>query len=619
MSVAPLSHRNALRHGTELHWYTIDHVLGQGAFGITYLATDNNLHRPVAIKEYLPGQLAHREQDGSVLALTDELVDEYEAGLKRFIFEARTLAKFEHPGIVRVHNIFEANRSAYMVMQYEQGEGLDRLLKSRGTLTESELLQLLHPLLDGLAVIHAQGFVHRDIKPANIFVRTDGTPVLLDFGSAREAMSGEARTITNFVSPGYAPIEQYAGKSDQQGPWSDIYGLGATLYRAMTGRTPNDAVERSQALAQNTEDSYQVGARHAKRSYSTQLLTAVDHALAFRVQDRPQSVAAWRAELPPPVAAEIDTADWDSATAPTLASDLGAPTMAVTVATIDALPQASAVAAVAPLADAPPSASTPPTSGTRPGTATRRRIGRRHYALALVALIASAVGLGAWLGQGVVESPQAEHSTQTDATALSSPSPPPDINPAASTPTPTPTPQTATATSAGPTSPQEQIALLLLGAGTDMRELRLMSPPGANAYEKYRQVLSMESDNGAARQGLNDIGNRYLELAYRDINAGNLDTAQSFIDKAALVTPASPALKTARDALAARRLSTPAPSTTTPAPAGGAPIIDLSTPAADRHPGFKQRMRRLLREQRVEQRASDARATPLPDRFGAPR
>ena len=243
MSAAPLSHRNALPTGSELHWYTINRVLGQGAFGITYLATDNNLHRPIAIKEYLPGQLARREDDRSVLALNDDLVEEYEAGLKRFIFEARTLAKFEHPSIVRVHNIFEANRTAYMVMQYEQGEGLDRLLKSRGSLTEHEILQLLHPLLDGLEVIHDQGFVHRDIKPANIFVRADGTPVLLDFGSAREAMTGEARTITNFVSPGYAPIEQYAGKSDQQGPWSDIYGLGATIYRAMTGRTPNDAVE----------------------------------------------------------------------------------------------------------------------------------------------------------------------------------------------------------------------------------------------------------------------------------------------------------------------------------------------------------------------------------------
>ena len=187
MSAAPSSHRNALAHGTNLLWYSIDTVLGQGAFGITYLATDNNLHRPVAIKEYLPGQLAHREQDGSVLALSDDRVEEYEAGLKRFIFEARSLAKFEHPAIVRVHNIFEANRTAYMVMQYEQGEGLDRLLKSRGTLTEHEILQILHPLLGGLDVIHGQGFVHRDIKPANIFVRSGGSPVLLDFGSAREA------------------------------------------------------------------------------------------------------------------------------------------------------------------------------------------------------------------------------------------------------------------------------------------------------------------------------------------------------------------------------------------------------------------------------------------------
>ena len=378
MSATPSSHRNALAHGTSLLCYTIDKVLGQGAFGITYLASDNNLHRPVAIKEYLPGQLAHREPDGSVLALSDERVEEYEAGLKRFIFEARSLAKFEHPAIVRVHNIFDANRTAYMVMQYEHGEGLDRLLKSRGTLTEHEILQILHPLLGGLDVIHAQNFVHRDIKPANIFVRSDGTPVLLDFGSAREAIGGEARTITNFVSPGYAPIEQYAGKSDQQGPWSDIYGLGATIYRAMTGRTPNDAVERSQALAQNTEDSYQAGAHHAKRIYSAQLLRAVDHALAFHVQDRPQNIAAWRAELPPPVTAAVDTADWDSATSPTLAMDGGAPTLAVTLATSHA-------------------------QFTPIPTTAAARMGRRNYVVGGAVLILSA--LGAWLGMHQIKVP----------------------------------------------------------------------------------------------------------------------------------------------------------------------------------------------------------------------
>ena len=612
MSAAPLSHRNALLPGTELHWYTVDSVLGQGAFGITYLATDNNLHRPVAIKEYLPGQLAHREQDGSVLALTDELADEYEAGLKRFIIEARTLAKFEHPGIVRVHNIFEANHTAYMVMQYEQGEGLDRLLKSRGTLLEHEILQILHPLLDGLEQIHAQGFVHRDIKPANIFVRNDGTPVLLDFGSARDAMVGESRTITNFVSPGYAPIEQYAGRSDQQGPWSDIYGLGATVYRAMTGRTPNDAVERSQALAQNTEDSYQTGAQHAKRSYSAQLLAAIDHALAFRVQDRPQSTRAWRAELPPPVAVDIDTADWDSATAPTVAVDLSPPTLAVTLATSHA--QAPTIRVLG--------------NGSQPVTRSataRARIGKRHYLLAVAVLIASAVVLGAWLGKRVIEP-----STDSPA-ALNVPAPNGSANLTAEVPASparqTPAPQESAATvaptaaSSDAATSTEKIVLLLNAASSDLEALRLMSPLGNNAYEKYRQVLAIDANNSAARQGLAAIADRYLGLAYRDLDAGRLDRAQTYLNKAAELTPDNPALREARNALAARRL---AATTQAPSSNGGAPIVDLSTQAGvpppsvaqERHHGFAQRFREFVREQRQGRQGPTSRANQMIDRVG---
>lgn len=552
MSAAPPSHRNALAHGTHLHWYTVDSVLGQGAFGITYLATDNNLHRPVAIKEYLPGQLAHREQDGSVLALSDERLEEYEAGLKRFIFEARTLAKFEHPAVVRVHNIFEAHRTAYIVMQYEHGEGLDRLLKNRGTLTEREILQILHPLLGALEVIHGQGFVHRDIKPANIFVRSDGTPVLLDFGSAREAQGGEARTITNFVSPGYAPIEQYAGKSDQQGPWSDIYGLGATLYRAMTGRSPNDAVERSQALAQNIADSYQLGARHAKRSYSARLLAAVDHALAFRVQDRPPNIAAWRAELPPPVEAELDTADWDSATAPTLASDDSAPTLAVTLATSQA------------------HAATPVNAeqGTR---------GRRPYTIGIVVLLVSAAVVGGWLARDQID---IHNGPEPISAAIPmAPAAPPTSS--ADAPQPTPS------SSETPSASAEQLSVLLLSARKDLAAVRLMSPPGENAYEKFSQVLTEDPTNQAAQQGLAVISKRYLALAHREMAAGHLDQAQIYVGNAAKAAPDPVALNAARDTLAAHRLGLITPTAPTApvartAARSGAPIIEKSTRAAPR-------------------------------------
>ena len=164
------THLNALPSGYSLHWYEIREVLGQGAFGITYKALDVNLNRPVAIKEFLPGQLARRQDDTTVQPLSSELGDEYAWGLQRFISEARTLAQFEHPNIVRVHNVFEANNTAYMVMNYEEGESLEEVLKRQGSLSEVEALDMLFPLLGGLQMIHKQGFVHRDIKPGNIYL-----------------------------------------------------------------------------------------------------------------------------------------------------------------------------------------------------------------------------------------------------------------------------------------------------------------------------------------------------------------------------------------------------------------------------------------------------------------
>ncbi|MBT8447003.1 MAG: serine/threonine protein kinase, partial [Gammaproteobacteria bacterium] len=294
MATEKPDNRQALTAGTELLWYRIRGILGQGAFGITYLADDLNLGRPVALKEYLPLQLASRVEDGGVAPVSDDTRSEFDNGLKRFINEAKTLAKFEHPNIVRVHNVFEFGNTAYMVMNYEEGETLAQLLRRDKRLDEPKLLAILLPLLEGLEAIHAAGFIHRDIKPGNIFIRTDGTPVLIDFGSARDAMQGDARTITNFVSPGYAPIEQYTSKSDKQGPWSDIYALGATVYRCITGRAPIPAVDRGESIAQDDGDTYRPGEIAGHKGYSEPLLRAVDHALQFRINDRPQTIAAWR-------------------------------------------------------------------------------------------------------------------------------------------------------------------------------------------------------------------------------------------------------------------------------------------------------------------------------------
>jgi len=289
-------HSDALAPGYRMHWYTVERVLGQGGFGITYLARDNNLDQRVAIKEYLPIEVASRRPDSTVHSRGEGTGERFRWGLDRFLQEARTLARFDHPNIVRVYSVYEFNGTAYMVMRFEEGENLGAQLERRGNLPEKDLLRILMPILDGLELVHGAGFIHRDIKPDNIHIRNDGSPVLLDFGSARHAV-GKARTLTILVAPGYAPFEQYYSSSDNQGPWTDIYGLGATCYRAITGAPPLDAITRSKGMLGSTSDVMVPVRTIGGGRYSGQLLAAIDHALEFAEKDRPQTIAAWRAEL----------------------------------------------------------------------------------------------------------------------------------------------------------------------------------------------------------------------------------------------------------------------------------------------------------------------------------
>ena len=289
----------ALSPGTLLHeQFIIGRVLGKpGGFGITYLAFDRHLEARVAVKEYLPRQLAARGTDGSTIL--PHGVDEAETfrdGLSRFVTEARTLAKLDHPNIVRVRQFFEANGSAYLVMDYYQGRTLAEYLDHQpgGRMAEDKALALMLPILDGLRAVHAKGFLHRDIKPANIYLaQTEAggvRPILLDFGAARQAIAERSRSMSVVLTEGYAPFEQYHRRG-KQGAWTDVYAAAAVLYRMLTGEAPPEANGRM------ADDDLRPPSRFG---VSQPVSDALDRALALNADQRVPTAQALQALLAPP-------------------------------------------------------------------------------------------------------------------------------------------------------------------------------------------------------------------------------------------------------------------------------------------------------------------------------
>src|SRR5579885_2489622 len=622
------SYRNALPAGHSLLRYSIERVLGQGAFGITYLARDVNLDRRVAIKEFLPGQYATREGDQSVRTLSADLHVEFHQGLERFLKEARTLAKFEHANLVRVLNVFEANHTAYMVMTYEEGRTLKDVLARTGTLNEGDL----RPLLDGLEHIHDASFIHRDIKPANIFIRNDGSPVLIDFGSARQAVRGQSLTLTNFVSQGYAAIEQYSSRSDKQGPWTDIYGMGATLFRAMTGKAPADAVDRSEAISHGNADVLARLSSTVAERYSKSFIQAVEHALAFRAHDRPQSVAEWRPEFDVTPVTLVKSAAGESTTAPVTPPAAEPRTVLMSTAgevktVLQPRPDQGGEAggAQVPPSEAetvarPPSAANTPVP---PALARRTRRLQPHmtYRVALLIAIVIALAVPAYK----FFAPGGPEENVPAATTTATTAPPPVLTatpPAAGTrppvaavpahPVPPPVPGGATMPPPAPAqSPDQQraqkIAALLAAARADINALRLTTPKEDNAFDNYLQVLALDSGNAEAQKGITAIAQKYVELTYRDLDGNNPTRAETYLKKAEEIAPQADFVKDARKTFDARRNPPP------PASAAGEKPKEETESLKDKAADFKQRFEDFLKSQPPAQKT---RADEMRERLG---
>lgn len=303
MTATPEDQRTPLEAGESVGVYRVERPLGSGGFGLTYVARDVVLDRPVALKEFMPLGISRRLESGGVGASGPAHEATFNQGLKRFLTEARLLGRVDHPNVARVLSAFEQNGSAYMAMSYESGTTLDVRIRRRRKMSEPQLRGLALGLLDALDAIHAAGIIHRDVKPSNVLITRDQRPVLLDFGSATRVRGDHCDAGICTISSGYSPIELYRPEHYAQGPWTDIYGIAAILYRIITGLRPAPPSECRDVPDADPTDSgsfqkFTLSAvTAAAGEFSQAFLNAIDHAIETYPDSRPRSTKAWREEI----------------------------------------------------------------------------------------------------------------------------------------------------------------------------------------------------------------------------------------------------------------------------------------------------------------------------------
>ena len=425
--------------GARIAEFEVTRVVGQGGFGVVYEAWDPTLERVVAIKEYLPTSLSTRQGDGNVAPLSERHRETFELGMRSFINEARLLAQFDHPSLLKVYRFWQERGTTYMVMPFYRGDTLRQALAASSRpggvgaasasagVDEGWLMRIMDGVTQALGVMHAASCYHRDIAPDNIILlEGSGRPVVLDFGAARRVITDKTQAITVILKPGYAPIEQYAEMPDMtQGAWTDVYALAAVMHVAVCGRSPPPSVARL------LSDSYVplAGNTFLRERYSPQLLAAIDAGLGVRPEQRPQSMAELRALL------GLEGA----VTGAPLRTTMG---------------QGSTAFAAAPSAAAtrPPSVSAPARQPAAPGAGK----GRAVAIVAALALVAVLAGGGWWLqGRG----------DGGDAPVVAKATPAAATPPEASTPLPVAAAPAAPApVAAAPRTPAESLQSLGEGA-----------------------------------------------------------------------------------------------------------------------------------------------------------
>ncbi len=282
---------NSLAIGTRLSDFEITGIIGEGGFGIVYVAFDHSLQRTVAIKEYMPGAMAGRAADNSVTVRSERNQETFDIGLNSFINEARFLAQFDHPSLVKVYRYWEENKTAYMAMRYYDGRTIKDIVSNTPEIVTEEWCKFIFKqILEALETLYAMKILHRDVSPDNIIVQKNGEAVLLDFGSARQIIGDRTRGLTVILKPGYAPVEQYAGDASlEQGPWTDIYALSAVMYFAIVKEPPPTSIARM-----IKDPMIALRGRPALAKFSERFLAAIDRGLEVQAADRPQTIDDFR-------------------------------------------------------------------------------------------------------------------------------------------------------------------------------------------------------------------------------------------------------------------------------------------------------------------------------------
>lgn len=393
----------ALPAGTRLGEFEILGLLGVGGFGMVYRGFDHSLHRAVAIKEYMPAALVGRMPNLQVSARSNADQLPFDSGLKSFIDEARLLARFDHPSLVKVYRFWEANNTAYMAMPLYQGVTLKEARRQMsGPPPEGWLRTVLWAVAQALNVLHAGNTLHRDVSPDNIFLQDVGPPVLLDLGSARRAITEHSHKHTAVLKVNYAPIEQYADAQHmKEGPWTDLYALAAVVHACICNTAPQPATfrlvdDRLPPLGQIAQTSQ----THFDTAYGARFCQTIDHTMALRPGDRPQSVDAFLQSLELTSPPDVTQFNWRQALGPGV-------TLGVATA-----PDSGATTVVTQLADdktqrmPAPAAAAPRLGGTATTTTPQTPEKKRHRWRLVLAGAAAVLGALALLGRGGVQAPE---------------------------------------------------------------------------------------------------------------------------------------------------------------------------------------------------------------------